>query len=84
MKQKLTKEELSKLTEMNTEFNMLKAQLGDIAISKHRLLKKVSDLEVRYIEHEKELLGKYGSDSVINMQTGVVTQKGGTNGDKKA
>ena len=49
--------------------------LGDIEIKKHELLLEIDGLKVQFQSKEKELIQKYGLNSVINMQTGEVKQK---------
>ena len=71
----LTKEELGKIQEMNTEFTKLKMAIGDVELQKSSLLKSVDILKADFASHEMELIGKYGQDAVINVQTGEVTKK---------
>lgn len=71
----LTKEELAKIQEMNTEFTKLKMAIGDIELQKSSLFKSVDILKAEFASHERELIGKYGQDSIINVQTGEVTKK---------
>lgn len=71
----LTKEELGKIQEMNTEFTKLKMAIGDVELQKSSLLKAVDALKADFASHELALIEKYGKDSVINVQTGEVTTK---------
>ena len=71
----LTKEELAKIQEMNTEFTKLKMAIGDVELQKNGLLKAVDVLKNDFASHEIELIGNYGQDSEINVQTGEVTKK---------
>jgi hypothetical protein len=74
---KLSKSELEKIHKLMSDFNQLKIQLGDTMITQHNLLSKVDELKVQYAEEERLLIDKYGSDAVINIQTGEVTDKSG-------
>ena len=49
--------------------------LGEIEMKKHGLLKEIDTLKVMFQEKEKQLIDKYGLNSVINIQSGEVTQK---------
>ena len=71
------KSELEKIHKLMSDFNQLKIQLGDTMITQHNLLSKVDELKVQYAEEERLLIDKYGSDAVINIQTGEVTDKSG-------
>lgn len=71
----LTKEELTKIQEMNAEFTKSKIAIGDLELQKASILKKVEFLRNEFSKNEMELITKYGQDSVINVQTGEVTQK---------
>ena len=59
MATKLAKEELDSLQELNTEFNKIKSQLGDVTLQKHALMKKYGETAVINLEtgevKEKEL-----------------------------
>jgi hypothetical protein len=39
------------------------------------LVKKIEVIKTQFTEIEKKLIKKYGEDSVINMQTGELTNK---------
>lgn len=71
----LQKEELEKIQEMNSEFTKLKIALGDAELQKHQIINAIDQLKTAFSIQEKELVNKYGADSVINIQTGEVTQK---------
>ena len=71
---KLTKAELEKVQGLVNDFNSLKIQLGDTVITQQALLRKVEDLKIAYAQEEAVLIDKYGKDSVINVQTGEVTE----------
>jgi len=72
---KLEKEELSFLQEATSKLNQAKNALGDLELKKHQILVEVDRLKKSVQEKEDILVNKYGPNSVINMQTGEVTQK---------
>jgi len=71
---KLTKTELEKVQKLVNDFNALKVQLGDTVITQNNLLKNVEELKIQYASEEAVLIEKYGKDSVINVQTGDITE----------
>jgi hypothetical protein len=71
----ITKEELTKIQEMNSDFNKAKMAIGDIELQKQGIIRHIDAMKVEFSQHEKMLIEKYGQDSVINIQTGEVTQK---------
>lgn len=71
----VTQEELTKIQELNSEFNKAKMAIGDVELQKQQILRHIEELKVVFSAHEKTLIEKYGSDAVINVQTGEVTQK---------
>lgn len=72
---KLTEDELIGIQKMNADFNKAKMALGDLELRRHELLLGIDSLKITFSENEKMLIDKYGIDSVINIQTGEVTQK---------
>ena len=73
---KLTQEEHTKLQDFIKAHNTLKMQIGDIELTKQGMIQRVKDLKAEYSSYEDILLEKYGKDSVINLETGEVSQKG--------
>lgn len=73
--EKITDQELENLQSMTTEFNKLKTQLGDVTLQKHGICLRVEELKAEFVELEKSLMEKYGSDSIINMETGEIKEK---------
>lgn len=71
----LTEEELSKTQAMHNEFNKLKLQLADVSMQKHTILKQIDLLRGDFSKHENELMSIYGTDAIINIQTGEITTK---------
>jgi hypothetical protein len=71
----VSKEELEKIQGMNAEFSKAKMALGELELNKHGILNQINAMRQEFFEYEKMLIVKYGQDSVINLQTGEVTQK---------
>jgi hypothetical protein len=69
----LTEQELSLLTELNTEFAKAKMGLGDLEIQKSMLLNDISAMKREFDAQEKVLIEKYGADAIINLKTGEIT-----------
>jgi len=73
--EKITDQELENLQTMTAEFNKLKTQLGDLTLQKHGVCLRVEELKAEFVELEKSLMETYGSDSIINMETGEIKEK---------
>lgn len=73
--QKVTQEELAKIQELNAEFNKVKMAIADVELQKQTFIRIVDEIKSQFSEHERLLIDKYGINSVINIQTGEVTQK---------
>jgi hypothetical protein len=71
----VSKEELEKIQGMNADFAKAKMTLGELELNKQGILNRISAMQQEFYEYEKMLIVKYGQDSVINLQTGEVTQK---------
>lgn len=71
----VTQEELTKIQELNSDFNKAKMAIADSELQKQAMIRIVDELKVQFSLHEKLLIEKYGKDAVINLQTGEVTQK---------
>jgi len=69
----LTEQELSLLTELNTEFAKAKMGLGDLEIQKSMLLNDISAMKREFDAQEKNLIEKYGANAIINLKTGEIT-----------
>ncbi len=69
----LTEQELSLLTELNTEFAKAKMGLGDLEIQKSMLLSDISAMKREFEAQEKNLIEKYGANAIINLKTGEIT-----------
>lgn len=73
--QRITQEELAKIQELTSEFNKSKMAIGDVEIQKQNIFNNIEVLKKEFALHEKLLIEKYGEDSIVNIQTGEVTQK---------
>jgi hypothetical protein len=71
----ITQDELTKIQEMNSDFSKAKMAIGDVELQKQGLMRHIDAMKAEFSQHEKMLIEKYGKDSVINIQTGEVTQK---------
>ena len=71
----VSKEELEKIQGMNAEFSKAIMALGELELNKQGILNQINAMRQEFFEYEKMLIAKYGQDSVINLQTGEVTQK---------
>lgn len=74
-KVKLSKEELTNLQELNNSFTQAKISLGDTELQKATILSGVQQIKNDFAKLEKELIKKYGENSVINLQTGEIAEK---------
>jgi predicted nucleic acid-binding Zn-ribbon protein len=72
---KLTKEELTEIQTLNTDFSKKKMMLGDIEIQKAAIISEIGAMKMQFAQNEQKLIEKYGKDAVINLQTGEVKQK---------
>jgi hypothetical protein len=60
---------------MNSDFAKAKMALGELELNKQGILGQINAMRQEFSEYERILISKYGQDSVINLQTGEVTQK---------
>lgn len=72
---KLETKELETIKDLNKEFSTLKVSLGDAELQKLVIIEKVQALKLNYQDLEDQLIKKYGSNSVIDLETGEVKQK---------
>lgn len=71
----LEKQELENLQELNGNFVKLKTQLGDLELQKHLIIEQVQSVRANFAAMEKDLIEKYGENTVINLQTGELKEK---------
>ena len=71
----LETKELQNLQELNSNFVKLKTQLGDLELQKQLVIEQVSIIKSDFADLEKSLIKKYGENSVINLQSGEITEK---------
>ena len=72
---KLEEKELAELKEAKVALDRYKLAIGDLELQKKSLYESVTSLQQEFTQMENKLIEKYGKDSVINMNTGVVKQK---------
>jgi hypothetical protein len=72
---KLTEQELEFIKTGTSEYNKIKMNIGEYELQKQNLVLQAEKIREAFSNNEKILIEKYGNDSVINMQTGEVTQK---------
>ena len=72
-KNKLSKEELQKLNEIQDTYNKLVLTLGQLEVQKTSLWKKIEEVQYYQETFGKELHKKYG-DGNINPETGEFTK----------
>jgi hypothetical protein len=73
--QVLSVEELESVNRLNAEFSKAKMAIGDVELQKQNILRHIEVLKNEFAAQEKLLIEKYGADSVINLQTGEITNK---------
>ena len=73
--EKLTQEELSNLQKVVQEFNQAKMQLGETVIAQENLLESVKQIKLAYSDIEKSLMESYGTDALINIETGEISKE---------
>jgi hypothetical protein len=71
----LTTEELEFIKKGSADYTKIKINLGELELQKQGFIKQAEEIVKAFTSNEKVLIEKYGADSVINMQTGEVTQK---------
>jgi hypothetical protein len=71
----LTTEELEFIRKGSADYTKIKINLGELELQKQGLIKQAHEIVDAFSNNERILIEKYGADSVINMQTGEVTQK---------
>ena len=72
---KLTEQELEFIKTGTLEYNKIKMSIGEYELQKQNLFFQAEKIREAFSNNEKILIEKYGTDSVINIQTGEVTQK---------
>ena len=72
---KLEEKELAELKEAKLMLDRHKLAIGDLELQKKSLFEAVTVLQADFRKLEDKLISKYGKDSVINMESGVVKQK---------
>ena len=68
----LSEAQLTLLQGLNQKFSNTKIEIADLEIKKSDLINVISDIKVKFAEQEKILMVEFGSNAVINLQTGEV------------
>lgn len=71
--QKLTADELEKLSNTINQLNGVQSQIGGLELQKHELLHAFSQIKAKLDETQKELQDKYG-DKMIDIKTGELSE----------
>jgi len=71
----LDKEELQQVQSLHSQFSQLKLTLGDLELKKVEVLEDIKHIKTLFASSETKLIEKYGPNSVINLQSGEVTEK---------
>jgi hypothetical protein len=74
MTNKLEKEELKSIQELNSQFQQLKLALGEVALREADIVEEVKNVKSLFMVEEKKLIEKYGANAIINLQTGEITE----------
>jgi hypothetical protein len=72
---KITNEEMETLQSLISEFNKGKVNIGDLELQKSIIISNIGILKQKFAEEEEKLIKKYGENSVINLETGEITEK---------
>jgi chaperonin cofactor prefoldin len=67
--------ELKLLQELNSTFVQLKDKIADLELQKQMVFENVSEIKKQFKNLESELVEKYGDNSIINLETGIITEK---------
>ena len=71
----LDKEDLQQVQSLHSQFSQLKLTLGDLELKKVEVLEDIKHIKTLFASSETKLIEKYGPNSVINLQSGEVTEK---------
>ena len=72
MSKQLSKEQLELLQGLQKQFNDSKFETADLEIKKADLITSIAGIKAKFAEQEKSLMEEFGSNAVINLQTGEV------------
>ena len=59
----------------NSTFVQLKDKIADLELQKQMVFENVSEIKKQFKNLESELVEKYGDNSIINLETGIITEK---------
>ena len=72
---KLSEGQLKELQGLNKKNQELRLQLGELEVQKAMIIPKIETLRLEFVELEAKLIKEYGENSVININTGEVSEK---------
>jgi hypothetical protein len=72
MSKQLSKEQLELLQGLQKQFNDSKFEIADLEIKKSDLITSIVSIKLKFAEQENLLMEEFGSNAVINLQTGEV------------
>ena len=72
MSKQLSKEQLELLQGLQKQFNDSKFEIADLESKKADLITSIAGIKAKFAEQEKSLMEEFGSNAVINLQTGEV------------
>ena len=72
MSKQLSKEQLELLQGLQKQFNDSKFEIADLEIKKSDLITSIANIKLKFAEQETLLMEEFGSNAVINLQTGEV------------
>ena len=61
--------------QLNSSFVQLKDKIADLELQKQMVFENVSEIKKQFKNLESELVEKYGDNSIINLETGIITEK---------
>ena len=65
----ITKEELTKIQEMNSDFTKAKMAIGDVELQKLNIVRHIEELKAEFTALEKSLIDKYENITIKDIFT---------------
>lgn len=66
---------LKEIQELDYNFNKTKLEIGTLETQKLDLYEAMKVMRKKFQDFERKIARKYGKDSIVNMETGIVTKK---------
>ena len=73
--EQVTQEELTKIQELNSEFNKAKMAIGDVELQKQQIISHIEGLKIQFSAHEKELIEKKKEERIESYAKSVEKQR---------